>query len=39
VDKIMILQGGKVAFLGPRAEAFARFVRPVASSGPQAVTG
>ncbi len=31
VDKIMILQAGQVAFLGPRAEAFARFARPVAS--------
>jgi len=31
VDKIMILQGGQVVFLGPRAEAFARFARPVAS--------
>ncbi|MBS7793013.1 type I secretion system permease/ATPase [Roseococcus sp. SDR] len=29
VDKIMILQAGQVVFLGPRAEAFARFARPV----------
>lgn len=32
VDKIMILQGGQVVFLGPRTEAFARFARPVATS-------
>lgn len=31
VDKIMILQAGQVAFLGPRAEAFARFARSVAT--------
>jgi PrtD family type I secretion system ABC transporter len=28
VDKILIMQAGQVAFLGPRAEAFARFARP-----------
>lgn len=31
VDKIMVMQQGQVAFLGPRAEAFARFARPVAA--------
>lgn len=35
VDKIMILQAGQVAFLGPRAEAFARFARPVATPAQQ----
>lgn len=35
VDKIMILQAGRVAFLGPRAEAFARFARPVATPAQQ----
>ena len=34
VDKILILQGGVVAFLGPRAEAFARFARPFAATMP-----
>lgn len=34
VDKIMILQGGQAAFIGPRAEAFARFARPVATGAP-----
>ena len=34
VDKIMILQGGQAAFIGPRAEAFARFARPVATGTP-----
>lgn len=33
VDRIMVMQAGQVAFLGSRAEAFARFARPVASSG------
>lgn len=32
VDKVLILQNGRTAFLGPRAEAFARFARPVAAS-------
>jgi ATP-binding cassette subfamily C protein EexD len=31
VDKVLILQNGRTAFLGPRAEAFARFARPVAA--------
>ena len=31
VDKVLILQNGRPAFLGPRAEAFARFARPVAA--------
>ena len=31
VDKIMVMQQGQVVFLGPRAEAFARFARPVAA--------
>jgi PrtD family type I secretion system ABC transporter len=35
VDKIIILQGGQAAFLGPRTEAFARFARPVATSAQQ----
>lgn len=42
VDKILILQNGQVAFLGPRAEAFARFTRPVPTNLPltsQAVAG
>jgi hypothetical protein len=30
----MILQGGQAAFIGPRAEAFARFARPVATGTP-----
>lgn len=34
VDKIMIMQQGQVAFLGPRAEAFARFARPTAAPAP-----
>lgn len=34
VDKIMILKDGQVAFIGPRAEAFARFSRPVATATP-----
>jgi ABC-type protease/lipase transport system fused ATPase/permease subunit len=34
VDKIMILKEGQVAFIGPRAEAFARFSRPVATTTP-----
>jgi len=40
VDKIMILQAGQAAFIGPRAEAFARFARPVATGTPavQAIT-
>lgn len=31
VDKVLILQNGRTAFLGPRAEAFAGFARLVAA--------
>ena len=39
VDRIMVMHAGQIAFLGSRAEAFARFARPVASPSPQAAAG